>query len=281
MTADENPRRDLVSIGRFAALTGISAKALRRYDKSGMLSPAFVDPFTGYRLYSLEQLDVAVMIHLLRELDMPLTEIGDLVRSGDTGRMRQILRDHRRQVAARLVETQRILNRLDDALHEVRGLMPYEVELVDLESLWVVSSRASTTRPQIDAAYERCMAEIDAALGPEQLAAGDREIVLYHNVLQWYEGLDMEVCMPVETRGPVPPAVWRLAGGTAARTVYRGPWEADIWPAYATLLSWIARHGYEPWGPARELYVVDERDTDDPGRYVTQLTWTVREHAAP
>ncbi len=140
MTADENPRRDLVSIGRFAALTGISAKTLRRYDKSGMLSPAFVDPFTGYRLYSLEQLDVAVMIHLLRELDMPLTEIGDLVRSGDTGRMRQILRDHRRQVAARLVETQRILTRFDDALHEVRGLMPYEVELVDLESLWVVSS---------------------------------------------------------------------------------------------------------------------------------------------
>ena len=80
---------------------------------------------------------------------------------------------------------------------------------------------------------------------------------------------------------PLPSAVWRLAGGTAARTVYRGPWEADIWPAYAVLLSWIVRHGYEPCGPAREFYVVDERDTDDPGRYVTQLTWTVREHASP
>jgi DNA-binding transcriptional MerR regulator len=281
MTADENPRRDLVSIGRFAALTGISAKTLRRYDKSGMLAAAFVDPFTGYRLYSLEQLDVAVMIHLLRELDMPLAEVGDLVSSGDTDRMRQILRGHRRQVAARLAETQRILTRLDDALHEVRGLMPYEVDRVDLDPLWVVSCRASTTRPQIDAAYERCVAAIDAALTREKLAAGDREVVLYHNVLQWYEGLDMEVCMPVEPRDPVPPAVWRLAGGAAARTVYRGPWEADIWPAYAVLLSWIVRHGYEPCGPAREFYVVDERDTDDPSRYVTQLTWTVREHAAP
>jgi DNA-binding transcriptional MerR regulator len=281
MTAHENPGRDLVSIGRFAALTGISAKTLRRYDKSGMLAPAYVDPFTGYRLYSLEQLDVAVTIHLLRELDMPLAEIGDLVGSGDGERMRQILRDHRRQVAARLAEMQRVLSRLDEALHEVRGVMPYEVELVDLEPLWVVSSRAHTTRPQIDAAYERCVAEIDAVVAREKLAAGEREVVLYHNVLQWYEGLDMEVCLPVEPRGPATSAVWRLAGGAAARTVYRGPWEADIWPAYATLLSWIARHGYEPCGPARELYVVDERDTDDPGRYVTQLTWTVRDYAAP
>jgi len=194
--------------------------------------------------------------------------------------MRQILREHRRQVAARLDETQHILSRLDDALHEVRGVMPYEVELVDLEPLWVVSSRARTTRPQIDAAYERCVAAIDEIVAREKLAAGEREIVLYHNVLQWYEGLDMEVCLPVEPRDPPSAAVWRLAGGAAARTVYHGPWEADIWPAYATLLSWIARHGCEPRGPARELYVVDERDTDDPSRYVTQLTWTVGEHAA-
>ncbi len=281
MTTNGNPRSDLVSIGRFAALTGISAKTLRRYDKSGLLAPAFVDPFTGYRLYSLAQLDVAVTIHLLRELDMPLAEIRDLVRSGDAGRMREILRDHRRQVAAHLAETQRILARLDDALHEVGGVMPYEVELVDLEPLWVLSCRARTTRPQIDAAYESCVAAIDAAVAREKVTPAGREVVLYHNVLQWYEGLDMEVCQPVKHGGRATPAVRLVEGGAAARTVYRGPWEADIWPAYATLLPWIARHGYEPWGPARELYVVDERDTDDPSRYVTQLTWTVRDRAAP
>ncbi len=187
-----------------------------------MLAPAFVDPFTGYRLYSLEQLDVAVTIHLLRELDMPLAEIDDLVRSGDTDRMREILRGHRRQVAARLAETQRILTRLDDALHEVRGLMPYEVELVDLEPLWVVSCRARTTRPQIDAAYERCVTAIDdAARAREGIAAAGREVVLYHNVLQWYEGLDMEVCMPVEPRDRR--AVRRLAARGRHRGAHRLP----------------------------------------------------------
>jgi effector-binding domain-containing protein len=125
------------------------------------------------------------------------------------------------------------------------------------------------------------VAAIDAAVAREKVTPAGREVVLYHNVLQWYEGLDMEVCQPVKHGGRATPAVRLVEGGAAARTVYRGPWEADIWPAYATLLSWIARHGYEPWGPARELYVVDERDTDDPSRYVTQLTWTVRDRAAP
>ena len=46
-----------ISIGRFAGLTGISANTLRRYDEAGLLSPAFADPLTGYRLYSIKQLD--------------------------------------------------------------------------------------------------------------------------------------------------------------------------------------------------------------------------------
>jgi hypothetical protein len=46
-----------ISIGRFAGLTGISANTLRRCDEAGLLSPAFADPLTGYRPYSIEQLD--------------------------------------------------------------------------------------------------------------------------------------------------------------------------------------------------------------------------------
>ena len=140
ITTNGNPRSDLVSIGRFAALTGISAKTLRRYDKSGLLAPAFVDPFTGYRLYSLAQLDVAVTIHLLRELDMPLAEIRDLVRSGDAGRMREILRDHRRQVAAHLAETQRILARLDARCTK-------RVASCLTRSSWSISSRSGRSAP--------------------------------------------------------------------------------------------------------------------------------------
>jgi len=55
---------DLIPIRRFAGLTGISANTLRRYDELGLLSPAFTDPFTGYRLYSIDQLDTGILVRL-------------------------------------------------------------------------------------------------------------------------------------------------------------------------------------------------------------------------
>ena len=65
------------------------------------------------------------------------------------------------------------------------------------------------------------------------------------------------------------------------QTLFRGPWD-NIWQAYSAMLAKIARRGYEVCGPVREFYLVDERDTDDPQRYVTEITWPVqpRETAA-
>ena len=43
---------ELLSIGRFARLTGLSIGALRHYHELGLLQPAAVDPMTGYRSYA-------------------------------------------------------------------------------------------------------------------------------------------------------------------------------------------------------------------------------------
>ena len=45
---------DLLPIGRFARLTGLSVGALRHYDELDILRPAEVDRFTGYRRYRRE-----------------------------------------------------------------------------------------------------------------------------------------------------------------------------------------------------------------------------------
>ena len=65
----------LLNIGEFARASRLSAKALRLYDELGLLPPAHVDPFTGYRFYALEQLDRARLVLWLRQLGMPLAQI--------------------------------------------------------------------------------------------------------------------------------------------------------------------------------------------------------------
>ncbi|WP_323793315.1 MerR family transcriptional regulator [Nocardioides sp.] len=64
-----------LSIGDFARATGLSAKALRLYDEMGLLVPAEVDAFTGYRRYAPAQLDRARLVARLRLAGMPLARI--------------------------------------------------------------------------------------------------------------------------------------------------------------------------------------------------------------
>ena len=46
----------MFKIGEFSKLSQVSVKALRHYDALGLLKPARVDRFTGYRYYSADQL---------------------------------------------------------------------------------------------------------------------------------------------------------------------------------------------------------------------------------
>lgn len=66
---------ELLTIGAFAKASRLSPKALRLYDELGLLTPARVDPDTGYRRYAPEQLEQARLVAWLRRLGMPLARI--------------------------------------------------------------------------------------------------------------------------------------------------------------------------------------------------------------
>ncbi len=68
-----------MTIGEFAARSRLSAKALRLYDRLGLLAPARVDPATGYRIYCESQVADAQLIALLRRIDMPLATIREVI----------------------------------------------------------------------------------------------------------------------------------------------------------------------------------------------------------
>ena len=65
----------LLTIGAFAQAAQLSTKALRIYSELGLLVPSYIDPETGYRYYHTNQLQQARLIRLLRQIDMPLLTI--------------------------------------------------------------------------------------------------------------------------------------------------------------------------------------------------------------
>jgi DNA-binding transcriptional MerR regulator len=273
------PRLDrLFTIGGFAEQTGISAKSLRRYDRSGLLVPARVDPETGYRLYSAAQLDDAARLRLLRDLDVPLAEIADLMRGDDLERTRDVLRHHRDRMRERQTRVESILARIERLVGEELGLLPYAMEMADYDACTVISARTVVRLEEIDETVDGLAARLRGSLAGHGLAEDGREFSLMHNVMTWYDGADVEVCLPVAPPPGSPPPAHLLPAFIAVRTVCHGPW-SDLAGAYAALLAWTARHGREVCGPARELYRVDYRDTSDPAEYRTELALPVT--AAP
>lgn len=69
----------LLAIGEFSAACRLSPKALRLYDRLGLLRPARVDAATGYRWYASTQITRARTVGLLRRLGMPLALIADVL----------------------------------------------------------------------------------------------------------------------------------------------------------------------------------------------------------
>ncbi len=89
---------DLLRIGPFSRASWLSIKALRAYHEAGLLVPAVVDPSNGYRSYTSAQLTDAVIIRRLRDLDVPLEAIGEVLRARDPEVTRKVLAE---QMAAR------------------------------------------------------------------------------------------------------------------------------------------------------------------------------------
>jgi DNA-binding transcriptional MerR regulator len=267
---------DRITIGRFAALAEMSASQLRWYDQQGLLTPAGRDPESGYRYYRREQLRAAELIHLLRDVDMPLAEIRELLTGDDRSAIDSLLCHQRERIVARRAQDDLMIARLDRAL-DGEGLLPYDPRLVVLDPQWVISQRHEASLARLNELQLRAADELRAVAGAHGASSVEPEVVLYHSGLESIHGpvIDTEVCLPIpnESADAVPGA-WLLPGGEAAALIHRGPWD-EIRRAYVALYAWVAHEGLDVIWPARESYLITGDHTDDPREYVTSIAWLV------
>lgn len=69
---------NLLSIGEVAKIRNVNVQSLRYYEKLGILIPAYINPETGYRYYSLEQIMILDTIILCVDLGIPLKDLKKL-----------------------------------------------------------------------------------------------------------------------------------------------------------------------------------------------------------
>ena len=104
-----------MQIKEFAKVTGVSVRTLHYYDQIGLLKPARVDQWTGYRYYDRESLIRMQEILFYRELDFSLKSIQDILSSADYDRTRA-LRDQKKLLTLKKERLERLISAIDGAM---------------------------------------------------------------------------------------------------------------------------------------------------------------------
>jgi DNA-binding transcriptional MerR regulator len=102
---------DLLTVGQLAAAAGMTAQAIRHYDRVGLFRPDDVDDETGYRRYRAGRLPQARLLAALRGVGVPLDEVARCLTGGD-GAVDEVLARHRQRLEARLTRVRGDLHRL-------------------------------------------------------------------------------------------------------------------------------------------------------------------------
>ena len=102
------------SIGKIAKLKNISIKALRYYDEIGIFTPAYINPLTNYRYYTMEQLPMLDAVNLCLQLGIPLKTLPTYVK-GDFFDFSALLSDTRKLAEEKIHGIQLALDKIEEA----------------------------------------------------------------------------------------------------------------------------------------------------------------------
>jgi PPM family protein phosphatase len=166
----------LLTIGAFARSARLTPKALRLYDQLGLLTPAAVDPESGYRLYDPGQLQQARLIARLRRIGMPLAEIRDVCEL-EPADAAEAVDAYRRRLTADAADRARLAALLAEDLSRRDTAMPDND--IGFAIRYAARSDAGAVRDtNEDAAYAsgRLLAVADGMRGPGGAAASTTAI---------------------------------------------------------------------------------------------------------
>lgn len=146
--------KKLYSIGETAKIMGISTQTLRSYTNMDLVRPAVVNPQTGYRYYSYDQLHYIDRIKYLRSLGVPLKEISDILHSGKPETMIQYLQKQHHHL-----ETE--IEKLQTTLSEVAWYTDYFKQLDDVHLVGIPYAKKFPERYMMYTPYVRINEELD------------------------------------------------------------------------------------------------------------------------
>lgn len=268
----------LMSIGMFSRSSLVSVNTLRAYHEMGLLVPAEVDPDTNHRSYRVSQLPDAAVIKRLRDLDLPLKDISEIVAARDPDITRNVLAQHEATMRERLTQTQRIVDELQQTIERPSLQTPVHIRTE-------AASHALVARGLVQHAdyanfLDGAFAELYATLGATGAIPNGPSGARYPASIDT-DDEPVEAFLPIAAPVPVrhrTVVLDLLPKATCAVATHVGGYDT-IGDTYRQLGAWVAHHAVSAEQPIRELYVVsvdpDTLQLVPPADRRTEICWPI------
>ena len=263
-----------LKIGEFSQMMQVTVKTLRHYEQKGLLKPNEVDEWTGYRYYTVGQMQKLQSIRELQRLGFSLDEIRDLYED-------DLHTPEIQQIDEKIRETERLLRQLTtrrdrllewrDSRKKIKNMEKFSIQR--LPEIIVASHREII--PNYAALGPLCVNKI----GPEMQRLGCKCpppgycFTIEHNKEYKPTNVDIEYCEQVEALGTDSDIIQfkRLPAVPKALCLkHIGPYE-KFYESFAEAFRYIEEHGYKVVGQPRTSYVDGAWNQDDPEKWLSVI----------
>lgn len=261
-----------LKIGEFSKMMQVTVKTLRHYEQKGLLLPDEVDEWTGYRYYSIDQMQKLNTIRNLQQLGFSLDEIKEIFE--EDSQVPTI-----EQLSEKIEETQRQLQKLrtrrDRLLHwrntrkNISKMEKFSIQ--SLPEIIVASHREII--PNYEALGPLCV----NVIGPEMQRLGCECpppgycFTIEHNQEYSPTDIDIEYCEQVTAMGADSKVIQFKkieAVPVAICMKHFGPYER-FYESYMELFQYIEEQGYQISGHPRYCYIDGAWNQEDPEKWLS------------
>lgn len=263
-----------LKIGVFSKMMQLTVKTLRHYEQKGLLLPSEVDKWTGYRYYSIEQMQRLNTIRHLQRLGFALDEIKELCEEDEQSpsieQLKEKIEETEHQIKM-LAERRNQLHQMVNTQKRIKTMEKFSIE--SLPEIIVASHR--TTISGYSALGTLCVETI----GPEMQRLGCKCsypgycFTIDHNKEYNASNIDIEYCEQVEemtTESEIIKFKRLEAVPKALCMKHIGPYER-FYESFTEAFAYIEEHGYKIAGQIRTSYIDGAWNREDPEQWLSLI----------
>ena len=271
----------MLSIGEFSNICKVSAKTLRYYAEIGLLLPAEINPETGYRYYSVEQLETMLFINRLKDYGFSLDEIKFILNSKESQdeQLYNALGRKKKEIGRRLLAYEKILEQLDEdisTLRQGKSIMSYldsiDIQLTEVPAMYLLSVRKMVPECNFPQEYQNCFGQLFRKTAFSQLTMSAPPMVLFHSDEFSPFGLDTEFAIPVKEYAK---GTRDFHPGLCLKTVLHGSY-SGLSSVYTKQREYAETNGYKSSNALYEVYVTDPSQVENEDELITEIYYPVK-----